>query len=238
MSDIQQYWTYFIFDDIQSNEYGVWISGSGTYDAPVRDVEVVTIPGKSGDLVVDNGRFNNITITYPCFISRKFDKRFDIFKAAMLSKQGYFVLQDTYHPEEFRMASFTGGISPETGPYNRAGTFNLEFNCMPQRYLVSGNTAITLADRMTIVNPTQFPAKPLIRATSAGAVTIGGKTLTVNSMGTYDYIDIDCETGEAYSGDDPCNTLIYMPELLTIPAGESAVTATATGQITPRWWTI
>ena len=54
---------YFVFGGKFSKDYGLYVSGSGTFNAPERDVELVEVPGKNGSLVLDNGRFKNITVT-------------------------------------------------------------------------------------------------------------------------------------------------------------------------------
>ena len=43
---------YLIFDGRSSRDYGLYISGSGAFNAPERDVERVEIAGRSGDLIL------------------------------------------------------------------------------------------------------------------------------------------------------------------------------------------
>lgn len=57
---------FFIFGGVNSLDYGVLLDGSGTTTAPERDVMTVTIPGRSGDLLVDAGRWKNTTVSYHC----------------------------------------------------------------------------------------------------------------------------------------------------------------------------
>ena len=64
---------FFIFGGVNSLDYGVLLDGSGTTTAPERDVMTVTIPGRSGDLLVDAGRWKNTTVSYPCTIAREFE---------------------------------------------------------------------------------------------------------------------------------------------------------------------
>ena len=170
----------FTFGGIHSADYGVWISGTGTFDSPERDVEKVIIPGRNGALTRDNGRFDNVELKYPAFISREFQPRFDDFRAALLSKRGYQRLEDTYHPNEFRLAMFTGPLEPKTGIWNRTGKFDIEFDCKPQRFLTVGEQAVTLEADGTLFNPTGFDALPLIRAYGTGTLTVNGYTVTVN----------------------------------------------------------
>ena len=132
-----------IFGGIDSADYNVWISGSDAFSAPERDVEYVSVPGRNGDLVIDNGKWNNIRITYPAFIPKGFESQIDNFRSEMMKLTGYHRLEDSYHPDEFRMASFSYGISPSRiGAFLRNGEFPLTFNCKPQRFLKSGETPI------------------------------------------------------------------------------------------------
>ena len=77
---------FFIFGGVSSLDYGVLLDGSGTTTAPERDVMTVTIPGRSGDLLVDAGRWKNTTVSYPCTIAREFEGRFAAFKQALLAE--------------------------------------------------------------------------------------------------------------------------------------------------------
>ena len=243
MSDIKQYGNHFTFDDIVSSDYYVWISGSGTFDAPVRSVEYIQIPGRSGDLIRENNRYNNIDITYPCFISKAFPNRFDAFRAKLMSKAGhYYLLQDTYHPAEFRMATITGSIQPETGPFNQAGQFDLTFNCKPQRYLVSGLIEQEYTASGTITNPTLFTAKPHIRIYGTGTLVIGAVSITIASN-SYEYIDIDCEAMDCFYQANNANGYVSITgtSFPTLGPGATNVllgTGITRVVFTPRWFTI
>ena len=65
------------FNGISSADYGVYISGSGTFNAPARDESSVVVPGRNGELTIDNGRYNNISVEYPAFIYRGFNMNVD-----------------------------------------------------------------------------------------------------------------------------------------------------------------
>lgn len=154
------------FGGINSADYGVWITGSGTFSSPERDVEYVSVPGRNGDLIIDNNRWNNIEVTYPANIPNGFDAKIQAFRAAMGRKRGYQRLEDDYHLDEYRMASFTLGIQPETIPLNRGGEFDLVFNCKPQRFLKSGDI------------PLQFmPVHPVSSTLYTGYVPVNDDTL-------------------------------------------------------------
>lgn len=79
--DPDHYGNFFQIDDVSTPidpaaEHFV-ISGYGTYGAPERDVEMVAIPGRNGDLIFDNGRFTNAEVYYDIGWARGFGGDFD-----------------------------------------------------------------------------------------------------------------------------------------------------------------
>ena len=133
-----------IFNGIDSSNYGVLISGEGTFATPERDITAVPVPGRNGDIHFDNGRYNNILVTYSCGISRGFESKFLPFIRALMSAPIYSRLEDTYHPEEYRLATIHAEMVPDVGTALRSGHFDLVFDCKPQRYLKAGEQEIEL----------------------------------------------------------------------------------------------
>lgn len=230
---------YLVFDGKCSGDFGVWISGGGTFNAPARDVSMVSVPGKNGNLTFDNGRYQNISVTYPAFISRKFQPRIDEFREWICSKIGYFRLEDTYHPEEFRMGIYKSGLTVSPTARNLAGSFNLTFDCKPQRFLKSGEIEINAVTGMVIYNPTLFRALPLIKCTgTSGTLTIGGVSVSVS--GVTSGVTLDCELMEAYEGTTNRNNKVTLTNgaFPYLDPGTNALTFTGFSavKIIPRWW--
>lgn len=232
---------YLTYGTKTTKEFGVWISGGGTFDAPERDRKSEEIPGRNGDITYDNGRYKNIEITYPAFISEKFAERVADFEAYMFSLTGYQRLEDTYHPDHFRLGILTGGLKADTTARNLAGEFDLVFNCKPQKYLKSGERAVNVTTNTVIMNPTFYEAKPLIRAYGTGSFAINGTTCTINTADVY--TDIDCEMMDAYKIVNGTsvnkNGSVNIPDYPVMIPGENTITLSGvTLDITPRWWTL
>lgn len=178
------------FGGINSADYGVYITGEAVYNAPERAVEQVDIPGRNGAFLMDLGRFENIEVTYPCGIpgddQTDFAEKISEFRNAILSKRGYQRLTDEYNPSEYRMASYVSGMEVEAveGQQGTVGEFELTFNCKPQRWLVDGETAVTVADGDTLTNPTRFDSEPLLEVEGGGVVRFNGYTITLNDRDT------------------------------------------------------
>lgn len=178
-------WRHLIFGDVDSADYGIYISGDGVYNAPERDVEFVSVPGRNGDIAMDQGRYNNITVTYPAGTFAKaqeeFREKLSDFRNAVLSQKGYQRLEDTYHPEEFRMAVYTAGLEVDPVAYQQAGEFELTFNCKPQRWLSVGALPIPVDSGDVLQNPTVFDSGPLIEIEGYGDITFNGFTVSLEN---------------------------------------------------------
>lgn len=165
------------FDNVSSRTYGVYITGEAVYNAPKRDVEMITIPGRSGSFALDNGRFENIEVSYPAGIyadtEADFRQAISDFRNFLCSRKGYVRLQDEYNPDEYRMAVYKSGLDVDPALL-RAGEFTITFDCKPQRWLTSGETAVTVTSGDTLTNPTLFESGPLLEATGYGVIGFNG----------------------------------------------------------------
>lgn len=177
-------WKMFTFDGVTSGSLGVAILGDGAFNAPERDVEMVAIPGRNGDYILDKGRYMNIEVTYPCTLVADsvadFPQAMADLRSLLCSKTTYCRLEDDYNPNEYRMAMYKSGL--EVDPMVlKAGTFDITFECKPQRFLKSGETAVSVTSGDSITNPTAFTARPLLEVNGYGDINFGDDVISIES---------------------------------------------------------
>lgn len=134
---------YFTANGRRSSDYGVYISGSkGLHASPERTYEHMQIPGRNGDFLRSYGfnRLENVLGAYECFIADDYPANIAGLREYLTAQEGYIRLEDSLFPDEYLMAVFEGGIDPDGlgAGGQKAGTFELRFNRMPQRFLKSG----------------------------------------------------------------------------------------------------
>lgn len=230
---------YFIFDEEDSRNYGVYISGQAVFDAPARRGEQIQIPGRNGSLHLDEGCFEDLELKYPAFIVRGFDDNMQRLRNMLLSKNGYCKLYDSYNPDEYRLARYSSGMEVKPTSTLKEGRFDIVFDCHPQRFLATGETKRTFTESGTITNPTLFEARPLIRVYGTGVLGIGSQSVTINTANVY--TDIDSEIQDAFKGTVSCNNYIELSgnKFPVLHPGDNGITL-GTGitkvEITPRWW--
>ena len=173
----------FTFDGTNSRAYGVYITGCDVFNAPERNVEMVEIPGRNGAYALDKGNFNNIEVTYPAGIfadtEADFAQAVSDLRNFLCSKSGYCRLEDDYNSGEYRMAIYKSGLEVDHDMLT-AGEFNIVFECKPQRWLTSGETAVSVASGGKVTNPTLFDAKPQLQVWGYGDIDIGGVSINVD----------------------------------------------------------
>lgn len=131
---------FFTFNGVDSRDFGVYISGQGTFSAPQKAYTFYNIPGRNGALIGSDRRLENLDVSYEAFIYRDFEENMARFRSFLLSQEGYQRLSDSYHPDEYRMAAYVGPFEPAVQRTNDAGSFTITFSCKPQRFLISGDT--------------------------------------------------------------------------------------------------
>ena len=130
--------------------------------------ELISIPGRNGVIIREDGAYDTYQQTFQIWFRNTLNR--DTFQTArdvaewLLGASGFCRLEDTYEQEHFRLARFVGPLNVETVLKNH-GRATLEFDVQPQRYLKSGETPLTFTggSSATIMNPTQFEARPLLK---------------------------------------------------------------------------
>jgi len=253
---------YFIFDGVDSRQFDAYVFDVDSHNAPAKQVNTATIPGRSGDLLLPGWRFGNVTHSYDVIILRHFERNYEELRNFLLSREGYCRLEDSIHPDEFYTAYFASDIQPEHRTRKPYGKFRLTFTRKPQRWLKSGEQEIVLREggsavTSTVTNPTRFACYPEFHfkgnAMSSGCevqwtFTNNGTSLltkaTFNSFSGIGYaklnddtdITLDMETLQCYGGGYYFNTAVQYTTNEKYPfqlgAGDNAFTFTSASRIT------
>ncbi len=227
---------FFTLDGVPSADLNTWLASSTMFDAPERDVESIEIPGRNGNILYDNGRFKNFGASVYCYVPKDMQTYVGALRNWLLSIKGYCRYEDTIHPDEYRMARYTGAFELEES--DRVGaTITLGFDCKPQRWLKSGENLRSISSGSILFNPTRFDALPLIVCSGNGTISMNGTTMTVS--GNSGQIYIDCDLQDAYLGSTNKNSKITSTFPKLSPGQNTITYSGLTGvQIAPRWWTI
>lgn len=239
---------YFEYNGVKSSDMGLRIEKKNVFSAPKYDVKFQEIPGRNGDLILPNGRYPNVQITYTVFLPAKTtqelaDKITAVKGWLYAGQNSYHTLKDTYDTTFFRKAVFANklDIDDELG---KIGTFTVSFSCQPFRYTEAGQQEFTATKGANIVNPYPFTSRPLFKittgSTGTGTLTVvtpsGICNLTINGVSGTFYID--SELMNCYKNNASINDKITGSSFPVFEAGTNVIVWTGSitsVKVTPRW---
>lgn len=234
-------------------DYEFWFGGKSSKDAginlqrpiefsgavPIRDK--VKVAGKNGMVYFETHAFENREGKADCFVmGENAEQKFDDVNAFLFGNLSYQVLQTDEDINHYWIAKVANGADIAVR-LKKLAPFSIEFDCKPQRFLVSGNETITATNGGTITNPTAFTALPIITVygSGKGTLNVAGTVVTLSSIN--DRVILDCEVQNAYKGTENLNNTITAPEFPVLFAGDNEIfwSGGITGvEIIPRWWTL
>lgn len=230
------------FNGVNSSDLGVFVEHYPPRPIPKRKFQRFSVPGRSGDVLVTEDAWENVTQSYDIYLSA--EKTGLPFVAAgvtrWLTQPGYCELSDEYDRESYRLAAFTGPLDLQN-ILNQFGRATIKFDCQPQRWHRDAQRLRSVANGTALVNPTGHTALPLLRLSGSGAatLTLGGATLTVSVT---DGMLLDCAEEEAWTESDGVITGRngdVSGDYPRLGEGESVIAwmGGITGvQIAPRWY--
>lgn len=233
-----------IWAGTSNKDVGMVIEHYPSVIVPERDQVIQEVPGRNGSIVLANGSFKNYEQQYSAFLDSKYigglEQVMPKVMDWLLGHEGYQRLEDSYFPDFYRMAFYSGGTS-FMNMFNEYGEGTLTFNCAPEKYYKTGEWPITLSKNQVLLNPSSFAAYPLILVTGSGSgtLTFNSNSMTISSIGTS--VTIDVKLHKAYNGTTSRNNTIT-GSYENMRLGKSTTITWSGGitgvQITPRWWTI
>lgn len=224
------------FNGTSSDSIGVIVERMPARYIPTRRFSAAEVAGRNGDVLIADASFPNVIQEYEVYLSAESSGLPSVARACaewLCAPTDYARLTDSYDTSVYRMAYLSESFDIEN-VLNKFGRATIAFSCKPQKFLTSGESAVSVTSGDSLTNPTPFYARPLITVSGSGAITFNGKT--INVLETVTSFKIDCQSMNA---DD--NTKIYCLDFPYFIGGENEITLgedITSCSIVPRWWTL
>ncbi len=241
---------YFTFDGVDSRDYGIYLSSTIKIGGTQPNVEKISVPGRSGDLLRYEGSFSNVGFSAECFVAAEnVQDKLAAISQWLLGTEGYRKLRFPWE-DGFRLAYVANAPGVECLS-DSIRAFALEFGCMPQVYTDAGQETFEITSG-TVLQNSWMEARPLIRVYGASNGTgflnfrqdSDSTIVRISGLTPSPPVMLDCETQDAYryglNGSKlNMNSNVQALEFPTLPHGDTTISWTGDitkVEITPRWW--
>ena len=228
---------YFYLDGEDSRDYGIYLTSAIKIGGAKPILDTVQVPGRSGDLVIYEGAYKNVSFQAKCFVhGETVGTALSAISQWTAGTVGYRRLEFPWE-DGYRMGYITQG--PETEARAKGlRPFTLNISCKPQVFTYEGERAITMTQAGSLYNR-WMPSLPKITVYGSGAGTLTVGDIAVTFTEIDGYITLDSDIQDAYKGTANKNSVVTAPEFPTLRRGDN--TLRWTGGITrleiiPRWW--
>lgn len=250
----------FTFNAIDSDNMGFNITSRKVYNAPEYDVTSVEVPGRSGNVLIPQGRFKNKKVSYTGFLiadtfagqtkAERLSNGLRRLKGFLLRSPGeYKPLTDDYDPGFTRYAYVDGEIAiSDILDRPEGAELTITFDCKP--FLYEPSVYYDGPSPITLENPYNFESNPEIYIAlssstgtmkiSKGTTTLGTWTFTGASGNRFHWVPEDMEWID--NSDNLVNNKVSTngSNIPYLPTGTSKIELTGIGSFTiyPNWRTL
>lgn len=208
--------------------------------SPEYDLTLEEVPGVDGDVPIDNKRYKGVSRGIPVYVEpgRNLNQVADDVSNWLKTDVGWHELTfsdnagyvyNVIHYEQYDIQRLILQYAKAIIP----------FRFKPYKFYVSGLEEIPLTNGQTINNIGSRPARPLLKVTGNGdmTITIGGQKLELQGVDNGIIIDVLAKVAVNINGRIPDWDKVYTYPFPTIPVGQSTISWTGTATITmiPRW---
>lgn len=246
-----------IYNGTSLRDLGFAVKKFPVHTVAERDLSFNSVIGRSGDIIVDNKRFNNVDMNYEINMI-DFDRLQNtdvnerrLIDWLMTGDSDYKVLEDSTVPGYFCYALCTGIGDLQQNGLNGFIDTSISFNRMPYWYSKEGQIKQTfeaLSTEQTIINPEKFTSEPYFKIISNGQAVgpwnliVNGESYSFTGCGNY-YIEIDSERYDIYEGTVNRNGYaltnympVFKPGINTFYVeGTASIRNILRMEIIPRW---
>lgn len=190
------------FNGKSSLDFGLILQNTMEHSSPANDIETVDVPGRDGVLLIDNNRLMPIEQEFDFVLKPKPGKKvFQVAKeiAAWLRPKGFKDLELSWDSGYIYQATFLDGLNVEE-VITSFGKLKITLLIQPIKYLKSEMQEKTVNNGGLLVNKGSIKAKPKIKITGSGAITLKINNRETKFKNVQGEIIFDAKNNMVYRG--------------------------------------
>ena len=235
---------YFEYRGKKSSDFCLKIKEINNYSSPSRALETHVVPGRHGELVIDNGHYNNFRLQITCFLDGRPERNGKKLSLAELATELKAWLQEGdygYSPiklenEEYYYEGYLENYLDIKELFTNFAEVLLTFNCKPFRKKDSDDV-IVITEKNTVITNNGIDSEPYIKVFGSGDITLSIGEQLIKFVNVEQYIEIDSELMNCYKNGVNQNNRMF-GDFPVLKRGDNSVSFTGNVtkiEIRPRW---
>lgn len=232
----------FSYDGIRSKEdLQLTVTKVKHLGSAEKDVEKVHVPGRNGDLLIDNGSYQNKIIEIEAVIRAKTQEELNTIaytcKRFIQAKNGYNKLIISEDPDYYYEATCINAIDIEE-IIQKYSTIKFKFDCKPMKKAKTGDELIQVLEKGTVLtNPSYMESFPYMKIFGNGDIDVFINNQKLELKNVVSYIEVDSEMMNCFKDTYNQNSKMYS-DFPVLEPGDNVITWQGTVQkveILSRW---
>lgn len=223
---------FFIYKNRNSKDFGIKIKKINDLSTPKRSIEKKSVPGRNGDLVIDNENYENFILSIECDLDSKNIDIENVVTELTNWLQKDFAYEKLYiENRNYYYEAYCSNAIEIERMYKNFGEFVIEFDCKPFKRIV--NYSDILIDTKDIESFSIYnsydTSYPIIEVLGNGDITLKINEQNLILKGVKDRITIDSDIMNAYKTDTVTKKLVnenskMFSEFPVLAPGENKIT--------------
>lgn len=171
------------YKGVSSLDLGLYLLNEVTHEIAGQDIESVVVQGRDGELLISNDRLNVVTKSFPFRLKTENMQKSLNDLSYWLQSDGWHDLTLSWDPDYiYKATHYTQVEVSET--VRTLGKVLLSFKVHPIKYSREGRKIVDLNNGMTLHNPYNLEAKPVITIYGNGncEIIINGRVTRIESL--------------------------------------------------------
>lgn len=209
--------SFFIFNNTSSEDRGIIVNKIPPISKAERSFEEITVPGRNGNLYIDNKCYNSLTYEITCTLMPGSNIRTI---ARWLNGSGKLTISTEL--DKFYNVIVKNQIDFEQ-VYRVCNEFVVVFDVEPIAYSIQEKELVISKETKFIIKESTYDIKPYIKINGNGNITLTVNNKSIILSDVEQYIELDCELEEVYKDNENCNNKAECEEFPMLLPGSNHI---------------
>ena len=189
---------YFIYNGKDSRDFNIKIKEINNLSSPQRSIETFTVPGRNGEVVIDNRNFENFVLSIECYLDCTNKDKNNTSREIKKWLQSDFSYNELICSDDldFYYEAYCDTKLDFEYVSKNFESFLISFNCKPYKKKIDED--VIVINEPSVIYNNYMESNPLIKVVGTGDIVVNINNQKLILKDLENEIEVDCEIMNAY----------------------------------------